>query len=164
MGLEPAWISLNWPVWSGSMLFAISFSTCKRIGKRTAWILIRMPGCAGWSGSMLVANPLYWFCNDTAHMRYSLPVWNFGTDSMISGRTLDGNACVILCHRKQFVDLLGRKPEQFQLELYYMLNFIHKQRYISSWTEVSLDGMVFTLRWILYLSLWGFSKNYISTL
>jgi hypothetical protein len=22
----------------------------------------------GWSGSMLVANPLCWFCHDTAHM------------------------------------------------------------------------------------------------
>jgi hypothetical protein len=24
-------------------------------------------GCAGWSGSMLVANALRWFCHDTAH-------------------------------------------------------------------------------------------------
>jgi hypothetical protein len=52
----------------GSMLFAISFSTKNRVGKRTAWILIRVRGCAGWSGSMLVANPLCWFCLDTAHM------------------------------------------------------------------------------------------------
>jgi hypothetical protein len=28
---------------------AISFSNCNRIGKRTAWILIRLRGCAGWS-------------------------------------------------------------------------------------------------------------------
>jgi hypothetical protein len=25
---------------------------------------------AGWSGSMLVANPLCWFCRDAAHIRY----------------------------------------------------------------------------------------------
>jgi hypothetical protein len=52
----------------GSMLFTVSFSTCNRVGKRTAWILIRLRGCAGWSGSMLVANPLCWFCHDTTHM------------------------------------------------------------------------------------------------
>jgi hypothetical protein len=55
-------------VWSGSMLFAISFSTCYRVCKRTAWILIRLRGCAGWSGSILVANPLCWFCRDAAHL------------------------------------------------------------------------------------------------
>jgi hypothetical protein len=54
-------------IWSGSMLFAISFFTCYRVCKRTAWILIRLRGCAGWSGSMLVANPLCWFCRDAAH-------------------------------------------------------------------------------------------------
>jgi hypothetical protein len=52
-------------VWSGSMLFAFSFYTCNRVGKRTA--LIRPCGCAGWSGSMLVANALCWFCHDEAH-------------------------------------------------------------------------------------------------
>jgi hypothetical protein len=42
--------------------------TCNRVGKRTAWILIRLRGCAGWSGSMLVANTLRWFCRDAAHL------------------------------------------------------------------------------------------------
>jgi hypothetical protein len=55
-------------VWSGSMLFAISFSTCNRVCKLTAWILIRPWGCAGWSGSMLVANALSWFCHGGAHI------------------------------------------------------------------------------------------------
>jgi hypothetical protein len=41
---------------------------CYRVCKRTAWILIRLRGSAGWSGSMLVANPLCWFCHDTAHL------------------------------------------------------------------------------------------------
>jgi hypothetical protein len=45
-----------------------SFFTCYRVCKRTAWILIRLRGCAGWSGSMLVANPLCWFCRDAAHI------------------------------------------------------------------------------------------------
>jgi hypothetical protein len=48
-------------------MFAISFSTCYRVGKRTAWILIRLSGCAGKSGSMLVASTLCWFCRDVAH-------------------------------------------------------------------------------------------------
>jgi hypothetical protein len=48
------------------MLFAIS--TCNKVSKRTAWILIRLRGCTGWSGSMLVANPLFWFCHDTAQI------------------------------------------------------------------------------------------------
>jgi hypothetical protein len=39
------------------MLFAISFSTCNMVC-----------GCAGWSGSMLIANPLCWFCRDTAQI------------------------------------------------------------------------------------------------
>jgi hypothetical protein len=55
-------------VWSGSMLFAISFSTRNRVGKRTTWILIGLLGCAGWSGSMLVANAVCWFCRDAAHL------------------------------------------------------------------------------------------------
>jgi hypothetical protein len=70
MDLRPAWIqtSLRFrAVWTGSMLFAISFSTCYRVCKRTAWILIILRGCAGWSGSMSAANPLCWFCHDAAH-------------------------------------------------------------------------------------------------
>jgi hypothetical protein len=43
--LQPAWIQTSLrvrAVWSGSMLFAISFSTCNRVGKPTAWTLIRL--------------------------------------------------------------------------------------------------------------------------
>jgi hypothetical protein len=29
---------------------------------------MRLHGCAGWSGSMLVANALCWFCHDAAQM------------------------------------------------------------------------------------------------
>jgi hypothetical protein len=39
MGLHPAWIQTSLhicAVWSGSMLFAISFPTCNRVCKRTA--------------------------------------------------------------------------------------------------------------------------------
>jgi hypothetical protein len=53
MRLRPAWIS---------------FSTCIIVCKQTAWILIRLQGCAGWSGSMLVAIALCWFCRDAAHL------------------------------------------------------------------------------------------------
>jgi hypothetical protein len=70
MGLGPAWIQTSLgihPVWSGSMLFAISFSTCYRVCKQTAWILIGLRRCAGWSGSMLVANALCWFCHGAPH-------------------------------------------------------------------------------------------------
>jgi hypothetical protein len=55
------------------MLFAISFLTCYRICKRTAWILIRLRGCAGWSGSMLVANTLCCFCHDAAQIYIFTP-------------------------------------------------------------------------------------------
>jgi hypothetical protein len=55
-------------VWSEPMLFDISFSTCYRLCKQTAWILIRLNGCAGWSGSILVANQLGWFCRDAAYL------------------------------------------------------------------------------------------------
>jgi hypothetical protein len=50
--LRPAWIQTILrihAVWSGSMLFAISFSTCYRVCKRTARIVIRLRRCAGWS-------------------------------------------------------------------------------------------------------------------
>jgi hypothetical protein len=33
------------------------------------WILIRLRGCIGWSGSMLIANPLCWFCHGAAHIK-----------------------------------------------------------------------------------------------
>jgi hypothetical protein len=71
MGLRPAWIQTSLrlhAVWSGSMLFAFSFSTCNRVCKRTAWILIRLRGCAGWSGFMPVTKALRWFCRDAAHL------------------------------------------------------------------------------------------------
>jgi hypothetical protein len=71
VGLRPTWIQTSLrlrAVWSGSMLFAISFSTCNWVCKRTAWILIRLRECAGWSGSMLVANALRWFCRDVAQI------------------------------------------------------------------------------------------------
>jgi hypothetical protein len=45
MGLRPAWIQTSLcirTVWSGSMLIAIGFSTCYRVCKQTAWILIRL--------------------------------------------------------------------------------------------------------------------------
>jgi hypothetical protein len=54
-------------VWSGSMLFTIGFSSCYMVCKQIALILIRLRGWAGWSWSMLVANPLCWFCRDVAH-------------------------------------------------------------------------------------------------
>jgi hypothetical protein len=72
MGLRPAWIQTSLrirAVWSGSMMFTISFSTCYRVCKRTTWILIRLHGSAGWSGSMLVANALCWFCRDAAQIK-----------------------------------------------------------------------------------------------
>jgi hypothetical protein len=70
MGSRPASIQTSLrirKVWSGSMLLATSFSTCYRVSKRTAWILIRLRRCAGWPGSMLVANALCWFCYYAAH-------------------------------------------------------------------------------------------------
>jgi hypothetical protein len=39
-----------------------------RVGKPTAWILIRLGRCTCWSGSMLVANALCWFCRDAAQI------------------------------------------------------------------------------------------------
>jgi hypothetical protein len=69
--LPPAWIQTSLRIhafWSGSMLFAISFSTCNRVCQRTAWILIRLRGSAGRSGSMLVANALRWFCHGAAQI------------------------------------------------------------------------------------------------
>jgi hypothetical protein len=69
MPLRPAWIQTSLHIRAvGSMLFAVSFSTFYWVCKRTEWILIRLCGCAAWSGSMLVANPLCWFCHDAAHI------------------------------------------------------------------------------------------------
>jgi hypothetical protein len=71
--LRPAWIQTSLricAVWSGSMLFAISFSTFSRVDKQTAWILIRLRECADWSGSMLVAYALCWFCHDMAQIYF----------------------------------------------------------------------------------------------
>jgi hypothetical protein len=45
-------------------------STCNRVCKRTAWILIRLRGCTGWSGFMLVANAQCWFCHSTAQILF----------------------------------------------------------------------------------------------
>jgi hypothetical protein len=62
MRLRPAWIQTSLgirAVWSGSMLFAISFSTCNRVGKQIAWILTRLRGhkyimlVLSWRGSYI---------------------------------------------------------------------------------------------------------------
>jgi hypothetical protein len=79
MGLRPAWIQTSLrisAVWSWSMLFANSFSTCIRVGKWIAWILIRLRWCSGWFGSMLDANPLCWFCHGVALIIKSPYVFN----------------------------------------------------------------------------------------
>jgi hypothetical protein len=70
MRLRPAWIQPSLrvrAVLSGSMLFAISVSTCYRVGKQTAWLV-------AWSTNLRIriANPLCWFCHGTAHMCVSL--------------------------------------------------------------------------------------------
>jgi hypothetical protein len=46
-------------------IHAVRLQTLKQVEKlkRTAWILIRL---RGWFGSMLVANPLCWFCHGAA--------------------------------------------------------------------------------------------------
>jgi hypothetical protein len=68
-------------VWSESMLFAISFSICNRVCKRTEWILVRLRGRAGWSGSMLVANALCWFCRDAAQMYLKVKYWEVNKEN-----------------------------------------------------------------------------------
>jgi hypothetical protein len=71
MRLRPAWVQTSLcirAVRPGSMLFANSFSTYYWVCKRTSWILIKLRGCASWSGSMLVANPLCWFSRDAAQI------------------------------------------------------------------------------------------------
>jgi hypothetical protein len=49
--------TLHYEEWRRFMKMDVTylFSTCYRVCKRTAWILIRLRGCAGWSGSMLIA-------------------------------------------------------------------------------------------------------------
>jgi hypothetical protein len=47
---------------------SLSFSILVIDCNRTACILNRLRGCAGWSGSMLVANALCWFCHAAAHI------------------------------------------------------------------------------------------------
>jgi hypothetical protein len=68
MGLRPAWTQTSLrirAVWSGSMLFATSRETDSE--QHGSW-----SDCAdaGWSGSMLDANPLCWFCRDAAHVMF----------------------------------------------------------------------------------------------
>jgi hypothetical protein len=40
-------------------------------------------GCAGWSGAMLVAKPLCWFCRDAAHIMLS-PLLQYASETNIS--------------------------------------------------------------------------------
>jgi hypothetical protein len=69
LSFQNVWESLA-RLLSGSMLFAYQLYYMWRNWERTAWILIRLRGCAGWSGSMLVANALCWFCRDVAHFYF----------------------------------------------------------------------------------------------
>jgi hypothetical protein len=54
-------------------IHAFRLLTLLQVEKLTAykWILIRLRGCAGWSGSMLVANPICWFCRDAAQINFT---------------------------------------------------------------------------------------------
>jgi hypothetical protein len=49
----------------------------REIDSETAWILIRLRGSAGWSGSMLVANPLCWFCHDAVQISYIIVLYTY---------------------------------------------------------------------------------------
>jgi hypothetical protein len=64
--LRPAWIQTSLRSLIRIHAVGYQFSTCYRICKCTAWILIRLRGCADWSKSMLVAKALCWFCHDAA--------------------------------------------------------------------------------------------------
>jgi hypothetical protein len=53
--------TLNGTLILENYLSPIKCKKCQLSPCKTAWILIRPRGCAGWSGSMLVANALCWF-------------------------------------------------------------------------------------------------------
>jgi hypothetical protein len=63
--------------------FTISLSTCNCFCKPTAWILIRLCRCAGWPGSMLVANALCWFCHGVTQIYHTMIHWIL----LFTGRT-----------------------------------------------------------------------------
>jgi hypothetical protein len=84
-----------------SLMFPISFSTCYRVCKRTAWILIRLLRCAGWFGSMLVANALCWFCHDAAHLfcfNFRPCSWWLTHQSKFKCRPEDWSALCNICY------------------------------------------------------------------
>jgi hypothetical protein len=96
---------LLWIKFRFYITFYISFSTCYTVCKRTAWILIRLRECAGWSGSMLVANPLCWLSYEikvTLLNSYRLRYFNisdsnihlhiFGLLRQLSGKDLHHNS------------------------------------------------------------------------
>jgi hypothetical protein len=71
MGLLPAWIQTSLrirTVWSKDPCCSLSVSL-RAIGfvseQHGSW-----SDCAGWSGSMLVANPWCWFCHGAAHLSF----------------------------------------------------------------------------------------------
>jgi hypothetical protein len=70
-----------------AFLLSVSLLVKELVSKRTAWILIRLRGYTGWSGSMLVANALCWFCRDATQINIS----------MFSGdRLVKSSGCVLV--------------------------------------------------------------------
>jgi hypothetical protein len=68
MGLRPAWIQT-----SLIRIHAVRLPTLLQVEKLIANSMdpdLRLRGCADWSGSMLVANALRWFCRYAAHIIY----------------------------------------------------------------------------------------------
>jgi hypothetical protein len=82
VGLRPAWIQTR----PGSLLFAYQLYYKWRNWQRITLILIRLRGCAGWSGSMLVANALRWFCRDAAQLLIATFQWK--NRPMLPGRAM----------------------------------------------------------------------------
>jgi hypothetical protein len=119
----------------------MGFSTCYRVCKRTAWILIGLRGCAGWSGSMLVANPLCWFCHDTAH---------FCVASYIEADSCYKEAITFLWSVRQSVcpSFVQTTPQR---------TTISSKIYTSHQYQVQLCiSAAFTVQWFLVL-LWPFN-------
>jgi hypothetical protein len=79
-------------------IHAVRLQTLLQVEKliATAWILIRLRRCAGWFGSMLVANPLCLFCHDTAHIIVRLVLKD--QRLLVGGFSLFGLYTVVVFH------------------------------------------------------------------
>jgi hypothetical protein len=109
--LRPAWIQTMLCI--HAVCYRMSFSTCNRVGKRTAWILIRLRRC--WSQThyvgFVVTRLIYWWHHEVTHAKDSSR--DYHLKSLVKDMSFLSfcHFAIIICYALSLVNISFNHPQ-----------------------------------------------------